>query len=147
MWTTKSGGYNGTYLTTAPATSATYAQWRLAVPAGTYDVWVTWVASSADATNAPFQVSDGATVLGTVAENQTKAPFAGQYGGVYWVDLGSFPFNSGMAYVRLGANANGTLAADAVMLVPSDPGALPFPAAGRFPYVRFDRSVPGATSA
>jgi IPT/TIG domain len=121
LWATKSGGYNGTYLTTAPATSATYAQWRLSVPAGKYDVWVTWVASSSDATNAPFQVSDNGTVLGTVSVNQTQAPFAGQYGGVYWIDLGTFTFSSGVAYVRLSANANGNLIADAVMLVPSDP--------------------------
>jgi hypothetical protein len=121
LWTTNTGGYGDTYLTTAPATSATFAQWRLAVPAGEYAVWATWVASSADADNAPYQVSDNASVLGTVLENQKQAPFAGTYGGVYWVDLGNFTFNSGMAYIRLSANANGNLAADAVMLVPSDP--------------------------
>jgi len=121
-WTTQEGGFNGTYLTTPASTSATYAQWRLSVPAGKYDVWVTWVAAPVDATNAPYQVSDSGTVLGTVAENQQQAPFDGRYGGVYWVDLGSFNFTTDLAYIRLSANANGNLSADGVLLVGSITG-------------------------
>ncbi len=130
VWKTNSGGFDGTYLTTAAATSATYAQWRLAVTAGTYNVWVTWVASSSDATNAPYRVSDGSTVLGTVEVNQQQAPFEGVYGGVDWVDLGTFTINSGSAYVRLSANANGNLSANGVMLVASDPANVVFSGGG-----------------
>jgi hypothetical protein len=149
LWATNSGGYGGTYLTTAPATSATYAQWRLSIPAGTYDVWATWVASSSNADNASFQISDSATALGTVVENEKQAPFAGVYGGVDWVDLGSFTFNTNLAYVKLGANADGHLVADAVMLVPSDPPAAAIFGAGSHATgsTLLIGPAPGATSA
>ena len=119
LWTTATGGYNGTYRMTGPGTSSTYAQWRLPTTAGTYDVWVTWVPSASNMTNASYQVSDGGTVLGTVQQNQKLARFAGSYGGVYWADLGSFTINSGAVYVRVSANSSGSLDADGVLLVAS----------------------------
>jgi hypothetical protein len=121
-WTSTPGGYSNPYLTTTSNITTNYAQWRIAVPAGKYDVWVTWVAASNDATTASYQVSDGALSLGSVTENQRLNPLNGSYGGVYWVDLGSFTFNSGLAYVRLSANANGPVSADGVLLVQNSVG-------------------------
>ena len=56
LWTTASGGYNGTYLVADPQASATATnRWNLTVPAGTYDFYATWVGAAGNATNAGYR--------------------------------------------------------------------------------------------
>jgi hypothetical protein len=94
------------------------------VPAGTYDIWATWVAGTSNATNAGYSIYDGFNKLGTVSENQQVAPDAGQYGGVFWTDLGTFSVTNGKVTVSMSASgANGEIVADGIVLTSTAPPA------------------------
>jgi hypothetical protein len=77
----------------------------------TYKVYAWWVASSAQATNAPFSIrnSAGTTTVVTADERAN---------GGMWNYLGSFSLGSG-SYVQLTDNANGYVVADAILLDPN----------------------------
>jgi hypothetical protein len=120
-WTILAGGYNGTYAVANPTTSsAAIGFWNLVVPAGTYDIYASWVAAATDATNAGYSIYDGFNKLGTVQENEQLAPGDGQYGGVLWAKLGTYSITKRKIAVTLSASgANGNIVADAILLVPS----------------------------
>jgi hypothetical protein len=139
-WTLSAGGYLGSSVVADPNTSpSAIAEWLLDVPAGKYDVWATWVSSASNATNATFSLYDGFTKLGSAQENQQVAPSGAQYGGVFWVDLGSYSFTSGRVTIALVASgANGNIVADGVLMVPSAAPSVisrPGPASGAAPGV------------
>src|SRR5262249_15977185 len=95
--------------------------------AGTYDVQLTWFAFSNRASNAPFSVYDGNTLLGTVTVNQQNAPSGGAtINGFTFQSLGHFAINSGTLRVVTSDNANGYVIADALYVVPlpAAPGIL-----------------------
>jgi hypothetical protein len=97
---------------------------------GSYELFATWVADPANATNARYQVFDGTTLLGTVTENQQVAPTAALVGGTYWQKLGTFTTTTGTFQVVMDTNVvNGTIVADAVFTAaapaPSTPTGLP----------------------
>jgi hypothetical protein len=132
-WTTAAGGYNGTYAVANPTTSSKASnRWNLTVPAGTYDVYATWVAAGTDATNTGYSIYDGFKKLGVVSENQQLAPGDGQYGGVAWAKLGTYSVTNGKITIAQSASgANGYIVADGILLVPtvqtggSAPGGMP----------------------
>jgi hypothetical protein len=129
-WATINSGWLGNSRTHAvDATGKTYASWTLntgsAIPAGKYEVFVTYVSAPGRATNAPYTIADNKTILGTVVVDQTQAPGDGLYQGILWRSLGVFTFNSGKPIVTLNANANGVIDADGVLLIPAPAYAPP----------------------
>lgn len=93
--------------------------------AGQYRVSVTAPRSPSYASDAPFSVFDGATLLRTVLVNQSKgagkpAPIENQ-----WQKLGTFTIQGSTLLVRLSNRANGHVVADAVRIerleTPADP--------------------------
>ena len=87
------------------------ARWS-APAAGRCKVYVTWSPYDNRATNAPFTVRDGATVLKTLRVNQREAPPDG------WLLLGEF---DGNLSVELTNDADGYVIADAVRFEPVAP--------------------------
>jgi hypothetical protein len=118
-WTVAQGGYGGSYSIANPATaSSASALWQFVVPAGSYDIWATWVNSASDASNATYSIFDGFNKLGAPQVNQQVAPTAGEYGGVLWTDLGTFSISNGRVTVALSdSGANGDVVADGILLV------------------------------
>ena len=100
VWSTATGGYNGSNRVAGPGTSTTNAQWALKVPPGTYDFYATWTSSASNSTTAPFTLIDGFTRLGMVSVNQQLAPADAQYGGFLWSKLGTFHGHEGDRGVR-----------------------------------------------
>jgi extracellular elastinolytic metalloproteinase len=118
-WSTVAGGFNGTERTHAGGgTGSNFAQWQYGqnVTAGnSYIIYVTWVAAAGNATNAAFNIYDGATLLATVLEDQTQAPLPGMVGTTMVQQLYTYtPTITGYHVIRvqLSDNANGTVAAD-----------------------------------
>lgn len=106
-----------------PQVSDSISIWKFSnLTPGAYEVFVTWDVSSenvAVATNAPFTVRDGTTVLGTVRINQkigTNVPESETYDGRKWVRIGLYDISSGSLQVNLRNKANGPVIADAVRI-------------------------------
>jgi hypothetical protein len=83
-WTTESvsGDYGGTdrYASSSGNGNNT-ATWQTSGPAGQYSIEITWPPFSNQATNAPFAIYDGTTLLTTVYIDQTQKPVGNTYGG------------------------------------------------------------------
>jgi len=124
-WTVVSGqGQEGDYRYRAKGTGSSQATWSFTgLTGGAYQVQTTWVPLSTNAKNAPYQVFNGATLLGTVSVNQQKAPSTTIYGTttIPWQTLGNFTITSSTLNVKLNNNANGNVQADMVRLVPISP--------------------------
>jgi protocatechuate 3,4-dioxygenase beta subunit len=123
-WVTLNQGWNGTSRTHAATTRhAVYASWNLNpvggnLPAGTYQVYVTWVPGSDRATNASYQIFDGNNhLIATVRVDQTQAPSGAWYQGFYWQSLGIFNFTANKPSVRLLGSASGSVDADGVLIL------------------------------
>jgi hypothetical protein len=83
---------------------------------GQYRVSVTSPGNSAFATNAPFSVFDGSTLLKTVPVNQSKLRGDAKRDDFHWRELGAFTIEGGTLVVQLTNRANGKVAADAVKI-------------------------------
>jgi hypothetical protein len=83
---------------------------------GQYRVSATWTPYSDRATNAPYTVMDGSTLLSSVSVNQQLAPAGFTDVGTQWQDLGTFQIRSGSLVVNLSDLANGNVIADAIRL-------------------------------
>ncbi|WP_435009727.1 Calx-beta domain-containing protein [Tundrisphaera lichenicola] len=121
-WATSgvAGGYGGSTRYHAAGTSAQTAMWTAtALTPGSYDVQVTWGAATNRATNAPYRIYDGNTLLATVRVNQSLAPTGTTVGGQTFQSLGSFAITGSTLRVVLGADANGLVSADAIRIVSS----------------------------
>ncbi|GAG48283.1 unnamed protein product, partial [marine sediment metagenome] len=68
------------------------------------------------ATNAPYEVFNGATSLETVPVGQQAAPDDFTDQGAVWETLGTFTITGGTLLVELSDNANGMVVADAVRI-------------------------------
>ncbi|OHB78721.1 MAG: hypothetical protein A2Z25_15205 [Planctomycetes bacterium RBG_16_55_9] len=99
------------------------------VPGTAYAVYGWWTAASNRGTAVPYQIYDGATLLGTVNVNQ-------QTNGGQWNLLGTYTFTSGNAGVTVLSAAGAVSVADAVRFVP-----LPAPTV-----VIMDNADPGTSS-
>jgi hypothetical protein len=111
--------YLGNERYAAPGTGGNTATWQVpGLSSGTYNVETTWTAYANRATNATYQVFDGATLLGTVMVNQQLAPAGGAtVGGVAFQSLGHFAISSGTLRVVLTDNANAYVIADAIYVM------------------------------
>ncbi|HMC12044.1 MAG TPA: choice-of-anchor D domain-containing protein, partial [Pirellulaceae bacterium] len=90
------------------------ATWKFTdLAAGQYRVLVTAPSSSSLASDAPFAVFDGATLLRTVLVNQSKGAGEGSADGFKWQQLGSFTIQGGTLVVQLTNRADGHVVADA----------------------------------
>jgi ELWxxDGT repeat protein len=95
--------YGGTerYASSAGSGNNT-ATWQVSgLAAGSYVVQVAWDAYSNQATDAPYAVYDGSTLLTTVRVDQTKKPVGSTYGGVPFQALATVTVNSGTLKVVL----------------------------------------------
>jgi hypothetical protein len=101
-----------------PGNGSAQAYWTFAnVTPGTYNVSITWPAYTNRASNAPFSVLDGSTVLGTYAINQLAVPSGPTDAtGTPWQSLGTFTVSSGTLTVELTNLANGRVEADAAQI-------------------------------
>lgn len=129
-WNTNFVGsaYQGQLATAAAGNGGATAQWMFAgLSPGKYDVYSTWAPQADRATAAPFTVADSGGSHYTLNINQRQAPNI-PINGTNWGTLGSIDISSGTLSVRMTNAANGTVAADAVMVVrhdaPQQPGTL-----------------------
>jgi methionine-rich copper-binding protein CopC len=144
-WKTVPGGYNGTNRLARnvhgghPTSTATWD--FFGVPNGTYDVYLTYLNKAINSTAAPFTVFDGGTNLGTQHINQSIPVTQGQggrnegsFGGVGWIQLGTYMITSGELKVQLTNLAIGSFVEADGMLFVNHVGAsmhtLPLGAAG-----------------
>jgi len=112
--TSISGYYGTNYRTNTKGTGKDKATWTITIPqTGSYQVYARWVASSSHASNAPYSIKH-ATGTTTVAVSQ-------QTNGGTWRLLGTYTFNAGSATVTLTDKANGTVIADAIRILGTQP--------------------------
>ena len=115
-WATSGvAGYGGTTRYHAAGTASQTATWTASgLTPGSYDVQVTWGAAANRATNAPYRIYDGATLIATVRVDQTRAPSGPVLGGQPFQSLGTFAIAGSSLRVVLGSDANNLVSADAV---------------------------------
>jgi hypothetical protein len=117
-WASYADGYNDSLLWTPNSGSSTptaTASWQgTGLVPGTYTVAATWDAMTNHATNAPYSIYDGNTLLTTVYANQTQSPVGSTAGGIEFQTLAIVPVDSGTLRVVLGNNADGVVVANAV---------------------------------
>jgi hypothetical protein len=83
---------------------------------GNYTLQVTWNASPNHASDAPYQVYDGTTLVQTVLVDQRAAPAGPSFGGVTFQTLTTVTVSSGTLRVVLADDADGDVVADALHL-------------------------------
>lgn len=95
-------GFQGDYLYLGKG--ANLARWSVgSLPAGSYEVFVTWVPHPHRAFRVPYTVFDGETSLKTVDIDQQQTPEDEQSQGVGWKSLGVYRIGSGAVAVELDA--------------------------------------------
>lgn len=121
-WTDWSGGYGGGFRFNAAGSGASKASWQVSgQPASYFTVQATWVAENNRASDAPFRVYDGATLLQTVRVNQRVAPAGTTVNGFVFQTLATVVAASGQIRVELANDANRYVIADAIRIVPLPP--------------------------
>ena len=101
----------------AAGTGADTATWAFTgLAPGRYRVSATWSPFSNRASNAPFTILDGATVLTTVAVDQRPAPVGFADQGATWQDLATVTIAGPNLTVRLTNAANNYVIADAIRI-------------------------------
>ena len=130
-WSTANGGFNGSNrvaktLRASGGVSST-ASWDFnGVAPTSYDVYVTFAGKTGYSNSAaPFTVFDGGTSLGTQSINESilvtqsqGGRAQGSYGGVGWLELGTFSISSGELKVVLTNSANGNFVdADGILII------------------------------
>jgi len=75
---------------------------------GFYQVQVSWHPYPNQATNAPYAIYDGTTLLQTITVNQTLTAGGSSFGGVPFQTLATVNITSGVLKVVLSNTANGT---------------------------------------
>ena len=129
-WTTATGGFNGTNRvakTTSGKKPTATASWTFTgLAKGSYDVYITYAGTSDYSNAAPFTVYDGSKSLATDTVNESilvtqsqGGMIPGSYGGVGWLELGTFSISSGTLEVLLSNLAKGgnSVDADGVLIV------------------------------
>lgn len=116
--TTASGGYWGSNYSShaalaAGTTSTDKFTWTLSVPAaGSYDVFARWSADSARSGSAPYSIVHSA---GTTTVNADQ-----RINHANWIKLGTYTFAAGATTISLAPTTTGSVAADAVRLMPAN---------------------------
>jgi hypothetical protein len=118
-WTlVRNAGFRGDYLTSTAGTGTKYATWTFTgLTPGLYRVSATWLTASNRATNAPYTILQGTTVLGTAAINQRVAPAGFTDSGATWQDLGGpYQVTGTTLTIKLTDKANGVVVADGMRI-------------------------------
>ena len=115
-WTDR--GFGLTAQTAPPGRGATSATWRFEVDPGTYEVYATWPEDDDRASDAPYTVISSAGA--TVRLDQRAAPADLEDSGASWARLGAFTVTGDDLTVSLSDDADGHVAADAVMIRPAE---------------------------
>ena len=114
-WAPTAGGYGGTLHYIGPGSGAQTATWTFAVTPGQYRVAATWSPHQNRATNAPYNVLDGATSLLAVRISQEQPPDDFNESGAAWEYLGGVLSVTGSTLVvQLSNDANEFVIADAI---------------------------------
>jgi hypothetical protein len=129
-WQTLNQGWNGTSRTHAADNSGKdIVSWTLTLkkglPVGNYEIFISYVAATGRDPAATYRVYDGATLKGGVAVNQTAAPGDAIYQAVDWKSLGIFTIVHGRIVVQLPVDANGSVDADGVLIIPAGAATAP----------------------
>jgi len=116
-WSSYAGeGYESDIHYSAPGSGSELATWTFDVTPGQYQVAATWLQGGNRATNSPFTVLDGATVVNTVQLNQELAPNDYTDAGVSWENIGTFNITGNTLTVQLSDDANDFAIADAIQI-------------------------------
>jgi hypothetical protein len=111
------GGYGNCVTFVAEGDGSKSASWRVeGLASGEYEVRASWTPYSNRATNAPFRIYDGPTLLATVRVNQQLAPSGLVVNGVMFQSLGVFPVQQGCLKVVLANDADSFVIADAIQV-------------------------------
>jgi len=117
-WGTGSVGYLGNNRHNVAGTGADKARWTFSgLPAGQYRVAATWPEGTNRATNSPFTVFQGTTLLATVPINQELAPNDFNAVGMAWENVGgAYDISGSTLVVELTDQANEYVVADAIRI-------------------------------
>lgn len=107
-WTRWTGQGNGADAFTAPPNPECRAAWNPSLPPGTYEVRASFSAHANRASNAKYEIFDGATKIASVLVNQRVGS------GVAWQSLGSWTFATSPCVELTNSGADGFVVADAV---------------------------------
>jgi GEVED domain len=125
-WQSQTAGWMGDARVHEAGTGSAAATWLLHPrPLRTaYELFATWVADPANATDAAYTISDGGRVLATVHRNQQATPSDATFDGRVWQSLGTYQINTGVVKIELSTSGGGRVVADGVLAVsveaPSD---------------------------
>jgi glucose/arabinose dehydrogenase len=120
-WQTAGGGYGGGLHYAPAGQGEDTATWQFTgLLAGTYEVDATWTfAPNNRASNAPYSVYDGNTLLATVRVDQRQAPAGSVVNGFTFQSLGAYHITSGTLRVVLSNDADNYVLADAMRVAPA----------------------------
>lgn len=120
--TSTGGGYSGSHLEATAGSSYKEARWVVTgLVAGNYQILASWPGGVGFATNATFRVYDGSTYVGKMVVNQTATSGGDVTYAVSFEGIGTFHTATGTLTIVLTDDANGTVAADAIVVRPVDP--------------------------
>jgi ABC-type polysaccharide/polyol phosphate transport system ATPase subunit len=123
-WRTSVGpGAYGEAMRWSPVGSGTNkAIWSFAdLPPGTYEVQLCWFPHPNFATNAPFEVYVGDTLVRSVRVNQQEDPVGSRLGNSHTTSVTQFRVTGGTVRVVLSNDADGWVVADAIRLLQIGP--------------------------
>jgi hypothetical protein len=116
---TNPNAFQGTDRTHPAGTGTNMAAWQFTgLQPGWYDVRATWPARGDRATNATYSIFDSAVARGSFTCDQTQTPVGAVYQGRPWQSLATVAVRGTSLQVVLSDQANGTVAADAVRIIP-----------------------------
>jgi protocatechuate 3,4-dioxygenase beta subunit len=130
-WSTTAGAFDGANRvakTMGGGGGTSAATWTFSgLSSGKYEVFITFAGKGTYSSAAPFTVSNGSTSLGTIKVNESVLVTAtpgqgltqGSYGGVGWVELGTYSISTGTLKVSLSNAATGNFVdADGALIIP-----------------------------
>jgi len=117
-WYLVSGkGYEDDIHWTSGGSGSVTATWTFTgLEAGTYRIMGTWRGVATNATNAPYTILEGSTVLGTVRMDQTLWPDDLTDAGGVWETIGEFTISGSTLSVRLSNDVSASVSADAIRI-------------------------------
>jgi hypothetical protein len=112
------GGYNGNQRYHEAGNGAATASWQLTdLSGGDYEVEATWVAGSAEALSAPWNIYDGNTLVASVFLNNTQAPLGSSINGRPFQPIATVHITSGILKIVVSETPTGQVAVDAVRVL------------------------------
>ncbi|MFY9255342.1 MAG: hypothetical protein WAO83_17960, partial [Fuerstiella sp.] len=116
-----SAGYKSDQSYTAAGNGSNVSTWTFSVAPGTYRVSTTWLAYAYRATDAPFTIYDGDTIVGQRDINQKVAPNDFNDDGTAWEDIATVTITGTTLTVKLTNDANSFVVADAIRIEETEP--------------------------